>query len=62
MESIKLGVNIQAAADREKMLIALGNSGFPVWVEERDDGYFICFTMNKEEGNFTVFVDGDPIL
>ena len=49
-------LNIPASSDREKMLVALGNSGIKVWVEvkEKNEGrsryyldYFLCFEVSQ---------------
>lgn len=43
-------LKIQNASDREDMVKALANSGYKVWIEEKEEGvfntkYFVCFEM-----------------
>jgi hypothetical protein len=43
-------LKINAYADREKIIPALANSGYKVWVEKEDtilfsNDYFICFEL-----------------
>lgn len=49
MKIIRL--KIQYQNDRERIVAGLANSGFPVWVEEKRDGYettyYVCFEWSE---------------
>lgn len=49
-EIIKL--NINCGQDREAMIVALANAGYPVYVEESENIlghiFFVCFRLIKE--------------
>lgn len=46
-EIIKLNINYES--DREAMIVALANAGYPVYVEEKKEvygtNYFVCFSL-----------------
>lgn len=53
MKTIKL--NIQSYDDRQKMVTALANSGYHVWVDREVDSwaaprdlYYVCFEIGEE--------------
>ena len=52
---MKLKLNVQYYVDREKMVLALANSGYKVWVEEEKiphaisgTNFFVCFNLKDK--------------